>query len=198
MTRFSIDDNFNSVLFSSLEEKYLEREERKGKPTTCFKCKKNIAGKPETISFTYKSLKVIVFKDGMTCAKCEEQRWIENFERNGRELISLEDSKIKVNWPLYSEAYSKDSASRMNSILISLGILSLDARKGWNIVGTGEIGLNPRHLGTYLYFSREEDVVSFAFLNHAGTTYPWEIRYISKVLGKEKVLRRGRRKHRRV
>jgi len=176
----------------------LEEETSKKKPIICFKCKKNIAGKPETISFTYSNLKVTVFKDGITCAKCEEQRWTENFERNGRDLISLEEDKIKVNWSLYSEAYSKDNASRMNSILISLGILSFDARKCWNIVGTGEIGLNPRYLGTYLYFSREEDAVSFAFLNHAGTTYPWEIRYISEVLSKEKVLRRARRKHMRA
>ena len=176
----------------------MEREAKKGKTIICFKCKKNTAGKPETISFKYNNLQVTVFKDGMTCSKCEEQRWIEDFEKNGRVLVSLEEGEIKVNWPLYSKAYSEDSADRMTSILISLGIFSLDATKGWNIVGTGEISLNPRYLGTSVYFKREEDAVSFAFLNHADTTYAWEIRYISKVLGKEKVLRRARRRYRRA
>jgi hypothetical protein len=173
-----------------LEVVYLKETSEK-KPIICFKCKKNIAGKSEVISFTYNNLKVTVLKDGMTCAKCEERRWIEDFERNGKKLIRLEKGRVKVDWPLYSEAYSKDEASKLTSILISLGILSLDARKCWSIVGSGEIGLNPRHLGTYLYFSREEDAVSFAFLNHADTTYAWEIRYISEVLSKEKVLRRA-------
>ena len=176
----------------------MTEEDKKRENRLCFRCKQNIAGKPENISFIYNGLKVTVFKDGMTCTECEKQRWIEDFERNGRELINLEDKKIIVDWSLYSEAYRKDSTDKMTSILISLGIFSLYARECWNIVGTGEISLNPRYRVICLYFTRREDAVSFAFLNHADTTYAWEIRYISRILGKEKVLRQAKGKHRRA
>lgn len=163
----------------------MEKEDKKKRLITCFRCKKRIAGKPEDITFEYEGLKFTVFKSGLDCVDCAKKEFIEKFERNGRQLVSLQEGKIKIDWPIYSKAYDEDSASVMSDILLSIGIFSHDSEGSWEIVADGPIGLNPRSRLCLLYFTREEDAVRFAGLNYSDTLYSWEIRHVDRVISKE-------------
>jgi hypothetical protein len=102
----------------------LEKEDKKKKPIICYKCQKRIAGKHEDIAFKHDGLKFVIFKDGLKCAKCAKKEFIEKFERNGRQFISLQKGKVEINWPIYSKAYREDNASVMSEILASIEIFS--------------------------------------------------------------------------
>ncbi len=157
----------------------------------CYRCKQNSAGKYEDIPLTYLGMTVKIFKDGLTCEKCAKELWIEGFEENVKKFIKISKSgKPTVNWPQYQDFFSERKNSsiyrRSLSILIDLGILSLQPEGNWEIVADCPIGLiNPRVYLSYLYFVNKKDAIEFARLQFSNTPYGWEIHLISEVIEKE-------------
>ena len=130
----------------------------------------------------------------MTCADCAKDEWIKDFEENAKEFVSEVNGKPKVNWRHYNEHFAMgrfhDQKERLHSLLIGLGILSLQAKGNWEIVADGPIGLNPRAFLSYLYFTQKEDAIEFARLEKGGTLYQWDIRRIAEVIRKDDVLKK--------
>lgn len=162
----------------------------------CCRCKKNQAGEYQDLSFVYLGLSVTIPKDGMTCADCAKELWIEEFEENAKEFIIIsKGGKPRVNWPHYGEFFAEGRFStqkeKLYYILVQLGILSLQPEGNWDIMADGPIGLNPRAYLSYLYFTQKKDAIVFARLRFASTLYNWEIRQIGKVLKKDDVLKRA-------
>jgi hypothetical protein len=151
-----------------------------------FKCKKcgKDAGKPKDISFIYKGFEFVIFKNGLECIECAEKKHIEYFEEYGKELVELEDDNIRVNWQFYIKNSLKSWRSRITSIVKSLGILSSHPEGNWGIVDDTGIRLNPDGY----YFTRKEDVLTFARLEYSGTLYNWHIYHIDKVIWKRQVI----------
>ncbi|MBI2450003.1 MAG: hypothetical protein HYV47_00545 [Candidatus Nealsonbacteria bacterium] len=160
----------------------------------CYKCKKNkVSGKGADFSFVHLGMQIKIFKWSGLCNECAKAEWIEGFERDAKEFIEVVDGKPKVNWQRYREHFNTGEfygqRERLHSLLKDMGILSYEAKGNWEIVADGPIGLNPRSEVSYLYFTRQEDVMEFANLKYCNTLYPWEIRHIDEVIPRKEVIK---------
>lgn len=156
----------------------------------CERCKKRRAGKEKEISFYFRGIIVKIPKDRLLCAKCAEESWIEVFEENAKGIVEIVGKKIVVNWKLYLEKGGKQK-ELLNCILIGLEIFSLTAKGNWEIVAEEGTCLNPRLLsvGVPLYFTKEKDAKEYARLRFSHFWFQWELRQVSKVIPKHKVLK---------
>jgi hypothetical protein len=150
------------------------------------------------ISFDYAGSKLRIFKGDSEFPADAIKKFKENFEEIGKEVIKFDEGSIRIDWSLFSHyynhvrsgTYSESRASKINSLLIDLGIFSLISKGNWEIMSNGPIGLNPRSYSNLeLYFTRQEDVIEYARINYARTLYHWEIRHYDQVIGKNEALK---------
>ncbi|MEK7560692.1 MAG: hypothetical protein AAB539_01920 [Patescibacteria group bacterium] len=156
----------------------------------CFVCKEQETGRG-------KQFTVIV--DGMRfsdrayteCTDCAGERLTQLI--HGRWAKPLEklvqcDEDLLVDWHYFSEK-SAGEQQGLIAILRALQVLTSQIENGWEVVAMGPIGLNPRTTGgTYLYFSRDIDVVAFAKMCYADTVYSWHVCRHTNVMPKSEVL----------
>lgn len=161
----------------------------------CCDCKKEIVRKPGETSFSYKGLQVKIF-GGVRCAECCKKIWVEEFKEHASGLIDFETGKI--NWRAFAKTLKEgpgEVARKMVDILKSIGVFSLEVKGNWEIIAIGSLGLNPKSHGLLeVYFTKEEDVVEFAYLVYGNTLYPWTIRHIDRIISKEEVSRKFEQK----
>ena len=163
----------------------------------CSACKKNKPGKPRMIQFEHQKLVFTIFKDGLTCEKCVIKEHKKLFDEYGKNLITLENSHITVNWKLFCEkdrtaregTFSIKEINAMADILRSLGIFSLMSNSNWSIISDEGILLNPRPRLSAFFFTREEDVKAYARIELAGTLYNWVLLHTDKIISKQAVLK---------
>jgi len=155
----------------------------KEKNNSCSYCGKNTAGGPEWIVFEKGGFRFRVFKSGGTCFECEKKKTIKRLKEYGfaRGLVKLEDGRVKIDWREYLLMYQGEGAWKQvyTHILVDLGILALTDNGNWGMTARG-IGMNPYSSGAYLFFTREEDVLAYAYLRGKDTLFDWSVRQFGK------------------
>jgi len=103
------------------------------------------------------------------------------------DVIGKNEDKITIDWKKIAEmertaregTYSATLLYGTYDHLIDLGILSVDPKEGYHLVGSSVL-INPRSRGlTPLYFTRKEDAEAFKGAMYGGALYRIDILELS-------------------
>ena len=139
--------------------------------------------------FTHRGFQVRLFVGGEQSVDTLIAGWTRDFDEwekdcltvIGKKILSLDGTQLRVDWEAFLKSnYLRDQC---NKILRDVGIFSYNPVNNWEIVGSGHLNLNQWSLGgNIFYFTREEDVVAYARLEHGQAVYGWHMQQISRVI----------------
>ncbi len=162
----------------------------------CAYCINPGPGLARRVSFTYKGLAANVFKPSNVCVNCQKDIWAKKFEQYGKTFVAVRSGVPVVNWFNYfvfisfNRLVEKEIVDIINNLLFELDIFSYHPEGRWEIMGTTtNQGMNPSAYDFYLYFSRREDAVQFAYYAYKGNSRDWEVRHIDRVLSSEEIIK---------
>ena len=123
----------------------------------------------------------------LVCPQCAKQYALELFERYYRELLVKKEEDFEINWEFYENA-NEVAKEEMVKLLVMINLLSFDMSGRWAIIGERMI-LNLGQ-GSAYFFTRKQDVVSYAKLKFGGAMYHWVIVKFETLLKKAEVLKK--------
>lgn len=153
-------------------------------------------GEPQVISFSFAGCKFKFPKPETKCPKCARQEAISDFESYGQDLIHLENNEVFVDWQYFVGLLATSPNDRKNQcfcVLLNIGILSYNPRGNWGIE-TSFSSLN-LFFGGPCWFTRKEDILTFARLQYSHVSYDWQIKQfdsagkVKEVIAKEEALK---------
>jgi hypothetical protein len=125
---------------------------------------------------------------GSECSVCAKNRILKKWRGLPRGVIRAESGRPKMDWRQFRDL-DEELREDILTILFWLNVLSYSALGRWEIVAhnlviSPSLGLMPT------FFSSEEHARGYAQAMLCSVSYGWEIRFVTKVISSEEVLRK--------
>lgn len=144
----------------------------------CSRCKKNDQlGTAQRIEFQHAGLVFRCFASSFYCKECEKKEEIERFDRYLGKLMTVESSKLKINWNYFEHGprgtgwRQRDNPDDMALLLEVIGVFSRYAIGNWGLQ-SGGLSLNLNFGGLFpFYFTNEEYAKEYAEVAYGNARF---------------------------
>lgn len=167
----------------------------------CDRCKLPHPDKATTISFQHNNLTIFCFKPKGICPDCQKWLLIKDFDNYLKSFLRVEYGMPVIDWFSYfmiialRKEKQESVASVINDLLLSIGVFSYAPEGRWEIRDSITMaGMNPRAHDFYLYFSRREDAVGYAYFALQDHDHDWEICHVDRIVSRQEAVKEMREK----